>query len=229
MHRYVRLNLTMIEGLLGIFLAFVIFVLVLIFGKRKPNQKIAIPLNRALSSEGFIKLDLSDPKIQSIKEAFKATVPYPVFIEQAFHRIQDDLIICWISNTKGDNNDLISVITQKIKTGKWILLYYPSLQGRIGNIIRKVHELSISWGFTKVRPEVFGQSTTQFDLYIRKNESIPLFHSEFFDVLKQSGNVIIRSSGSVLLIQKISLIKGETWEQEIKELLRVTQLVRDMI
>ncbi|MCX7989011.1 MAG: hypothetical protein N2647_06185 [Thermodesulfovibrio sp.] len=220
----------MIEGLFGIFLAFLIFILVLFFGKRKPNQKIAILLNKAMSSQGFINLNLSEPIIQSIREAFKFTAPYQVFIEQAFYRPQDDLIICWIStNTESNNNTLVSVIPQKIKTGKWILLYLPSMQGRIGNIARKAYELSLSSAFNKVKPEIFGQLNKEFDIFIKNNETIPLFHMDFFNVIKQFGNTVIRSSGSFLLIERLSVIKNETWAQEIKELSKITQLIKDMI
>lgn len=176
----------MIEGLFGIFLAFLIFILVLFLGKRKPNQKIAVLLNKAMSSLGFINLDLSEPIIQSVREAFKFTAPYQVFIEQAFYRPQDDLIICWISNsTDGNKNAIVSVIPQKIKTGKWILFYIPSIRGKISNIIQKGNELSLSsLGFIKVRNYSFDQSIKHFELYIHKNGSMPTFHSDFYDVLQ---------------------------------------------
>lgn len=216
----------MIEGLLGIFLAFVVFILVLFFGKRKPNQKVAIPINKALSHEGFINLDLSHPKIQSVKEAFKATVPYNIFIEQAFHRTQDDLIICWVSNTEGDNNSLISVIPQRVKTGRWILFYLPSIKGKIGNILRKGNELSLSSsGFNKVEHYFSDQSIKYSELYIHKNSFTPTFHSDFYNVLQQCGNVVIRSTGSNILIERISPYRSESWEQEVKELLKITQLM----
>lgn len=220
----------MIEGLLGIFLAFVIFILVLFFGKRKPNQKVAIPINKALSHEGFINLDLSDSKIQPVKEAFKATVPYPIFIEQAFHRPQDDLMICWISNTEGGNNDLISLIPQKVKTGRWILFSIPAIKGKIGNIFRKSNELSLSTaGFKKIEHHFFAQSIEHLELYIHKNDFIPSFHSDFYNVLQECGNVVIRSAGSNILIERISPYISESWEQEVRELLRITKLIRGMI
>lgn len=220
----------MIEGLLGILLAFVIFVLVLFFGKRKPNQKVAIPLNKALSSEGFINLELSDPKIQSVKEALKSIVLYPVFIEQAFHRPQDDLMICWVSNTEGDNNSLISVIPQKIKTGRWILFSMPSIKGKIANIFRKGNELSLSSaGFNKVEHYFSDQSINYSELYVHKNSFTPTFHSDFYNVLQQCGNVVIRSTGSNILIERISPYRSESWEQEVRELLRITQLIRGML
>ncbi len=220
----------MIEGLLGIFLAFVIFILVLFFAKRKPNQKVAIPINKALSQEGFINLDLSDSKIQSAKEAFKSIVPYSVFIEQAFYRPQDDLIICWVSNTEGDNNALISVIPQKVKTGRWILFSIPAIKGKIGNIFRKSNELSLSTaGFKKIEHHFFAQSIEHLELYINKNDFIPSFHSDFYNVLPQCGNVVIRSTGSKVLVERISPYRSESWEQEVRELLRVTQLILGMV
>lgn len=142
----------MIEGLLGIILAIVIFILVLFFVKRKPDQKIAFELNNTMTSLGFTNLELSNPKIKAIREALRLTAPYPVYLEQAFHRIKDDLIICWITtSTESNNNALVSVLTQKIKTGRWILFNLPSIKGKVSNIINKSYELSLSsLNFTKV-------------------------------------------------------------------------------
>lgn len=221
----------MIEGLLGILLAFVIFILVLFFGKRKPDQKIYTVLNKVMQSLGFSNLEHSNPEVQAIKEALKLTIPHLVYLEQAFYRSDDDLIVCWINKRiESDNNALISVIPQKMKTGNWILANLPSIKGKIGNIINKSYELSLSsLKFTKLDSHFFGQPTNQFALFVHKNEPLPSFSSEFFNLLQQVGNVIIRSSGKILLIERISVFRDETWEQEAKELLRITKLFRELI
>jgi len=217
----------MIEGLLGIILAIVIFILVLFFVKRKPDQKIASEINRVMTSLGFINLELSNPKIKEIREAFRLTAPYPVYLEQVFHRIKEDLIVCWITTTtESNNNALVSIIPQKIRTGKWILSNIPSVKGKIANIISKSYELSLSsLNFTKVNNHFFGQSNNHFTLYVHKNDPLPSFKNEFFNVLEQCGDVIIRSSGTIVLIERILVVRDETLEKEAKELVRITQLL----
>jgi len=218
------------EGLLGIFLAFLIFILVLFFVKRKPDQKVAFEIKSVMTSLGFINLEPSNPKIQEIREAFRITAPYPVYLEQIFHRIKDDLIICWIStSTESNNNALVSILPQKNKTTKWILFNLTSVKGKMGNIIKKGYELSLSsLNFTKVNNHFWGQTNQHFTLFVHKNEPVPSFKSEFFNLLQQCGDVIIRSSGTIILIERISATIDEPWEQEAKELVRITQLLKDL-
>jgi hypothetical protein len=220
----------MMEGLLGIFLAFLIFILVLFFVKRKPDQKVALEIKNAMKSFGFINLEPSNPKIQEIREAFRLTAPYPVYLEQVFHRIKDDLIICGFSkSTESNDNSLVSLLTQKIRTSKWILFNLTSVKGKIGNIIKKGYELFLlSLNFTKVNNYFWGKSNKNFTLFINKNELVPFFINEFFNVLQQCGDVIIRSSETIILIERISATKDEPWEQEAKDLIRITQLLKDL-
>jgi hypothetical protein len=223
-------RIKMIEGLIGMALAFVIFVLVLLFAKRKPDAKIASELNKIMKIQGFTTIDSSDPTLKPVREAFSLTA-YPVYIEQAYHRTQDGLMICWVSTSSdGANNSLASVIPQKVFTGRWILLHLPSIKGAVLNIIQKGYEkIILSRGFNKVKGELLPSSMVEFNLYLQDGDSIPRFTEEIIHFIRNSGNLVIRSTGSSLIIERISITRSETWEREASEILRISQSIKGLI
>jgi hypothetical protein len=77
--------------------------------------------------------------------------------------------------------------------------------------------------FSKVEPSILGQS---IDLYIPKGGGIPSLNNEFINLIPRLGNIILRSTGNKLLVERISINREETWEQGARELIRITQLVR---
>ncbi len=218
----------MIDALIGVSITFLIVVLGLLFWKRKPDPKIAVPINNILTSQGFILLDQSDPIIKEIKDAFRSTA-YTGYVEQAYRRMSDDYVVCWTTDSEDTTNRLIAKIPQTRISGAWILFFLPSIKGIGEKIIRKGFELSVSdfssFKFSKVKPDILDQSV-QFDLYIQDGTSMPSFKSDFLNLLPQCGNIVLRSTGSIVLLERISIHRTETWEQEARELLRITQLLK---
>ncbi len=210
--------------------AFIIFVLVLLFAKRKPDPNIASELNAVMRLQGFTMIDSSDSILKPVREAFSLTA-YPVYIEQAYHRAQDGILICWVStSTDGANNSLISVITQTVPTGSWILLHLPSIQGMALNIVQKGYEgLILSKGFNKVKGESLSPSMVEFSLYLKDGDPIPRFKEGFIHLIRQFGNLTIRSTGSIVIVERISITRSETWEREAYETLRIAQSLKGFL
>lgn len=220
----------MIEGLIGILIALILFVWVLFFYKRKPNPAIAKPLNKFMTNEGFRSVGTSDPLLKPVKDVFRVT-KYHAYIEQAFLRDYDNSLICWIStSTEGANNAIVSIIPQTIKTDKWIILYLPSLQGGLGSVVRKGYEkMVLSSDFSKISSKVFGYKDGEFDLYMKDSAVTPPFNHKFISALKQCGDMVIRSNGMIAVLERIYPYSNRIWEQEAKEILRVTDLIRGNI
>ena len=215
----------MIAGIIGIFVAFLIVVLVILFGKKKLEPTISIPLNNFLTSQGFTLVEPTDPTFMKITDACRLTMQ-PVYIEQVYKRVGDDYVVCWLRNVNGPTNHLVVAIPNPNNSGAWIMLFIPGLKGMSGNIIRKSFELSLPRHFRKMELGPWGQSAIQYDLYVKGGESMPYFKDEFIQLLPQCGNLILRSTGSLMLIERFSLNRAETREQEARELLRITELLR---
>ncbi|MGC8719445.1 MAG: hypothetical protein ACP5TY_05495 [Thermodesulforhabdaceae bacterium] len=216
----------MIAGIIGIFVAFLIFVCIILFAKPKPDPTIAVPLNNFLTQQGFVPVDQSDSVFNEISNALRSTA-HNSLIVQMYRRYSDDIVVCWVSNSNGHNNNLVAVAPQTVQTEPWIMLSLPSIKGMGANFIRKFFELSGLKSnrsvFSKVEPSITGQS---IDLYIPKGGGIPSLNSELINLIPRLGNIILRSTGNKLLVERISINREETWEQGARELIRITQLVR---
>lgn len=209
----------MIAGIVGIIVAFLIFVLVLLLTKREPNPKIAVPLNQFLTSQGFVLLDPSDPMIKTIKDDFRA-IGFTSFVEQTYKRSSDNCVVCWTTNYDNENR-FIALIPQTIQSGAWILFFFPTIKGIGEKIVRKGFEISVGHQFSKINLDI------PFDLYIQNGTSMPPFKADFFTLLLQCGNIILRSTGSIVLIERVAITMRETIEQEVRELLKITQLLKE--
>lgn len=215
----------MIAGIVGMLVAFLIVVLVILFGKRKLDPTISLPLNNFLTSQGFTLVDPTDPILKAIRDACRLTM-YSAYIEQVYKRAGDDCVVCWLGDSDGTTNHLVAAIPKANKSGTWVMLFIPGMKGMSGNFIRKSFELSLSSNFTKMEPGVLGQSAIQGDLYVKSGDSMPSLKDEFVNLLPQCGNMILRSAGFTVLVERLSLNKTETWEQEARELLRITELLK---
>jgi len=217
--------MNIIAGIIGISVAFLIVVLVILFGKKKLDPTISVPLNNFLTSQGFTLVESTDPIFRSITDACRLTM-HAAYIEQVYKKAGDDCAVCWLRNVNGPTNHLVAAIPKANNSVAWIMLFIPGLKGVGGNIIRKSFGLSLPRHFRKMESGASGQSAIQYDLYVKGGESMPSFKDEFIQLLPQCGNMILRSTGSMMLVERISLNKTETWEQEAIELLRITELLK---
>ncbi|MEJ5299535.1 MAG: hypothetical protein WHS38_00930 [Thermodesulforhabdaceae bacterium] len=216
----------MIAGIVGILVAFLVFLLVILFWKRKPNPTIAIPLSNFLTSQGFTPVDSSDPVIKSIRDAYSLTT-YGIFIEQVYRRVGDDLTVCWLTDSHGTTNHLVAAIPKMDKNGTWVMLHLPGIKGMSGNFIRKLFGFSLSSSnLEKVESGISGKSATNCELYVKSGDPMPFFRDEFINLLPQCGNIILRSTESITLVERLSIHVTETWEQEAGELLRTANLLK---
>lgn len=218
----------MIAGIVGIFIAFLIVFLVLFFGKRKPDQKIALQLNNYLTLQGFALLDTKDHIYKEIANTCKIT-KYPTYIEQVYRRMGDDYVICWLADFNGSTNHIVAAFPKDKNIGTWIMLLIPGISGVSGKFIRKSFELTLSSNFTRMELKVLGQLNMEGDLYVKKGEAIPHLKNEFINLLPQCGKIVVRSGGSVVLLERISVTRTETWEEEARELLQITKLLSSHI
>lgn len=217
----------MVAGLIGIAVAVAIFVLVLLFANPQPNPAIAKPLKEVLLPLGFRFLDTADPLLPEIKATLRATA-YEGVLEQAYRRGIDDLVLCWVSDS--DNNHLVAMIAQPFPSEAWILLHLPSAKGIVGSMVRKMFDVALSRRhFVKVEPEILGASSTGFELYTQTRTALPTFEAQFINVLPHCGNLILRSSGQRLLIERLSLSRQEPWDEEIRQLVRTTTLIQNAL
>ncbi|URR34979.1 hypothetical protein NBE99_10060 [Thermosynechococcus sp. HN-54] len=217
----------MVVGLIGIAIAIVIFCLVLLFVNPQPNPAIANPLKEVLLPLGFQFLDTVDPLLPDIKATLRATA-YEGVLEQAYRRGVDDLVLCGVADS--DNNHLVAMIAQPFPSEPWILLHLPSAKGMIGSMVRKMFDVALSrCHFVRVEPEVLGVPSTQFELYTQTRAALPTFEAKLINVLPHCGNLILRSSGQKLLIERLSLTRQEPWEEEIWQLVRTTTLIQNAL
>ncbi|QGU32692.1 hypothetical protein [Thermochromatium tepidum] len=217
----------MIEGIIGMLVALLVFVLIALFSKRTPNPAIALPLNTVMTSQGFTLLDSADPILKAIKDAYRLTGT-TAFIEQTYKRPKDGCIICWLADSDGANNHLVAALIQNKTddTGIWVMLCLPGLQGAGGNLIRKSFALSLSSSALQRIESGAGQAGRGCELYVKRGDPLPSFKEGFLDLLQSCGNLILRVMDSVILIERLSLNRTETWEREAKELLRLTEALR---
>lgn len=215
----------MIEGMIGMFIAVLIFIFIILFSKAKPNPTIAIPLGNFLAEQGFVLLDLSNSLFKEISSVLRSTA-HNSFIVQMYKRDSDQIVVCWISDSDGGTNSLVAAIPKTGSRGPWIIVSLPTIKGTGANLIRKLFEVSGSkykgLAFSRVESNSLGQS---IDLYIPRGAEIPRFKDELINLISQLGNVIIRSAGRMVLVERLSINRNETWEQEARELLRVTKLL----
>lgn len=217
----------MVAGVIGMAVALGIFLLVLFLAKPKPNPAIADPLKAVLISLGFTFMETTDPLLPEINATLRATA-YAGTLEQAYRRSIDDLVVCWVSDS--DNNHLVSMIAQPFPSEPWILLYLPAAKGMIGSIVRKMFDVALSPShFVRVEPEVLGTSSTRFELYSPPRVAPPSFEAKFVNMLRHCGNLILRSSGQRLLIERLSLSPQEPWEEEIRQLVRLTMMLQNAL
>ncbi len=219
----------MMAGFIGIGLAFLFLVLVVVFGKRKRDPAIKNPLNNLLPSQGFSPIDPFDPILKPVTQAFKSTA-YAVYVEQAFKKGTAQELFCWLHtqarHSQHPDNNLIATIPNSANNGEWVFLFLPGISGFGGNLIHKSFELSLlSSGFSKIETPALGPLSKQASLYVLGNASGPLLKEELIQKLPQCGNIVLRSGGSMVLIERIDLTRSETRENEAKELLRISHLL----
>jgi len=218
----------MIAGIIGMIVAFVIVVLVIFWGKRKLDPTISLPLHNFLTSQGFTVIDRTDPIFDAIAAACRLTL-CDSYIEQIYKRAGGDYAVCWLSNVNGPTKHLVAAIPKADNRGTWVMLFIPGMRGVSGKIIRKGVELTLSSKFRKAQAGVLGQSAMEYDLYVEKNDQITPLGDGFFHLLPQCGNVIIRSAGPIVLVERISLNRAEGGDQEAGELLRITELLKSRL
>ncbi len=139
-------------------------------------------------------------------------------------------MVCWIADSDGSNNSLLSAIPQRDSAGDWVLFLLPTLKGISGQVIRKGFELSLpSSGLSKARLDSLSQSGIEYDLYVLSGSSMPTFCEGFVSLIHRLGNIVLRSSQGIVLVERVSISRSETWEQEARELLRITKLLKECL
>ncbi len=214
----------MIAGLIGMLAALIVFVLIALLSGRRIDPKIAGPFNLFLTEIGFAPIRSSDPIYKKIRDALRLT-QYLGYVEQIYRRAQDDCVLVWTLDSEDTNHRVIALIAQTPPSAPWVLCLFPGLTGSLRNIVRKTFALSLSGsGFRRIEMADLGSLNQQADLYAQGNNALPSFSKGFTDRLQQCGNIVLRSDGSLVLLERIAL-GTERLEQGTRELLRLRDLL----
>ena len=216
----------MIAGIIGMLAAVVIFILIALFSAKQPNPTIAVPLGNFLASQGFARLDASSAPFKVISNILSSTAD-DTFIAQIYQNKADNILICWCSSSDGGNNSILSAIPGRCGTTPWILLSLPPSGGVGAPWIRKSFEAlgrkSKRSSFSKLESNPFGES---IDFYIHEGGKIPDFPKEFIGALPQFGNILLRSMGGMILIERLSTSRGDSWDDEARIILNLTKRIK---
>lgn len=171
---------------------------------------------------------MSSPKVKAIKSVLQQ-INYRAFIEQAYLKGQEDTCICWITNSEGDTNSLISAMPQNSCPKAWILLYLSGMQGGSSGFVQWLYKKMCAVSdFTRVHVEALGEGS-DLRLFVKCTQAIPNFDYKFIDAVKQCGSVIIRSTDKTILLERLSLNQNQSWQDEAKWLLNATTLLKGLI
>ena len=216
----------MIAGIVGMLAAVVIFILIAVFSAQKANPTIALPLGNFLTSQGFSRIDASTPLFKEISNILSSTAD-DTFISQIYQKKTENILVCWCTNSDGSDNAILGVLPQDFSTTPWMLLSLPTIGGLSAALIRKsfaaLGKKSKRSSFSKAEVGLYGES---IDLYLPENGKIPAFPERFINALPQFGNILLRSMGKLILVERLSVSRSDSWEDEAKHILQLTQKIK---
>lgn len=220
----------MIAAIVGIFLAFLVIILVVLVAERKGVPAVSVALEQELTTQGFKAMDRFDPVIEPIIRVCKPTAD-AVYVEQAFRRDADQEWFFWIQTkarrTARCVNHLLAAFPSPNNIGKWVLLFLPEMTGLGSTAVRKTFELSLkSSCYTKIENRAEHPLALQYDLFVYENTPLPLLNSVPINKLPQCRNVLLRSAGNIIAVERISTDRNEIVANEVDNLLHVARFIK---
>jgi hypothetical protein len=219
----------MTAAVIGIVLAVLIIFILVILGFREQKLDIPLPLRTYLASQEYAEIDPFDQHLKPVTNAMKIKA-HAVYVKWAYKKLNGAKLICWVQTRgrgSGDStNHLVAAVPNSRNSGEWILLCLPAISGISGKIVRKMLGWSIrSSNFWRAAPDRLGTLSEQCEFYIGDNVSVSPLNDELIARLPECGNVVLISTGSSVLIERISVTRNEPTEDEVKKLIRVSDVL----